>query len=362
MSTEHTPANQEPSHAPRKERPPEVGQPFNPWRGACGFYPPDIIGQARSLQTRAGESGELTDGRKRLYERLVRFAGRDGRCFPSQAVLAAALAKSQRQIRRDIHALERFGLIAIDRGEGRGHSSRYVFLWHSVFSGHPSTSTLCNHGPEPEETRTPGSAFDNDETRTPVSPFGEETRTAESAFVAGEKRTSMTIKADRYDQKSGHRCPPNYIQELSTPIKRNSRAREGSLMNHDWPATADAGRLPSAMDGFREFQRRYPETKRGVKIESACRAYVSRIHGKPNEHEQLLAGLSRYVASAKWQQALADDPSGRFIPMMERFIAEGLYLDHPPGVPEEPDDGYVGYEEAKRREQAELLREEVTCA
>jgi len=39
---------------------------FNPWRGACGFYPPDVVGRQKTL----------TDGQKRLYERLVRFAGR----------------------------------------------------------------------------------------------------------------------------------------------------------------------------------------------------------------------------------------------------------------------------------------------
>jgi hypothetical protein len=74
-------------------------------------------------------------------------------------------------------------------------------------------------------------------------------------------------------------------------------------------------------------------------VESACRAYVSRIHGTPGEYSKLMAGLSRHLASVEWQRALADDPSGRFIPNMEQFISNGGYLDHPPPAPEEPERG-----------------------
>jgi hypothetical protein len=96
---------------------PAIGESFNPWRESCGFYPPDVIGRARWL----------TDGQKRLYERLVRFAGRDGHCFPSQLVLARELGKTDRQIRKDIRKLEDLKLIGHQFRNGR-RSNTYAFL------------------------------------------------------------------------------------------------------------------------------------------------------------------------------------------------------------------------------------------
>jgi len=101
-----------------------VPEPFNPWRGACGFYPPDVVGRDRTLG--------LSDGQKRLYERLVRFAGRDGACFPSGDALAAELGKSERQVREDRNRLKAIGLIDWTNRDG-GRNNRYVFLWHAIF-------------------------------------------------------------------------------------------------------------------------------------------------------------------------------------------------------------------------------------
>ena len=72
-------------------------------------------------------------------------------------------------------------------------------------------------------------------------------------------------------------------------------------------------------------------------VESACRDYVSRIHGAAGEHDRLMAGLTRYKASADWQRSLSEN-GGRFIPSMEKFISEGRYLDHPPAADEPADD------------------------
>jgi hypothetical protein len=63
-----------------------------------------------------------------------------------------------------------------------------------------------------------------------------------------------------------------------------------------------------------------------------------------------MAGLARHKASVSWQRALSTD-DGRFIPNMEKFISEGLYLDHPPAANEA--DGRDDYRPA-----AEYLPEE----
>lgn len=64
------PPRPEPELYDTARRPP-ICEPFNPCREICGFYPLDIV---------ARNTG-LTDGKKRLYERAVRWAGRNGRIW-----------------------------------------------------------------------------------------------------------------------------------------------------------------------------------------------------------------------------------------------------------------------------------------
>ncbi len=114
----------------------KVGDVFNPWRGACGFYAPDVVSRLRPftiLETRR----KFSTGHKLLYTRLVRRAGRNGRCFPGQADLAEAVGKSERAVRMWLEDLEAFGLIARRcRGRGKkgaGQTAEYTFLWHALF-------------------------------------------------------------------------------------------------------------------------------------------------------------------------------------------------------------------------------------
>jgi hypothetical protein len=133
-----------------------------------------------------------------------------------------------------------------------------------------------------------------------------------------------------YGNLSGSPLPPNSVQEYK---HKNSVQRERAL----------------APNRFEEFRQRYPEQKRGVNVESACRAYVGRIHGTAGEHEKLMAGLDRYLGSSSWQRALSDAPDGRFIPTMERFITDGRYQDYPPAAQEEAFE-YRSFEDFKREE------------
>jgi DNA-binding Lrp family transcriptional regulator len=103
-----------------------VGEPFNPWHKACGFYPPDIVARQR----------DLTDGQKRLYERAVRWAGRNGRFWYGFETIAEALGKSVRQVKRDMAELEARGLIGHTRR--RYNSNLYIFPWHSIFEVPPT--------------------------------------------------------------------------------------------------------------------------------------------------------------------------------------------------------------------------------
>jgi hypothetical protein len=128
--TRSNPASPKP--APR----PPVGEPFNPCRHVCGFYPPDIV---------ARQPG-LTDGEKRLYDRGVRWAGRNGVFWYSYEKMATELGKSPRQVKRDLAELEKHRLI-IHKRRGKCQSNIYRFLYHSMFDGEV-TSTSHHPGGE----------------------------------------------------------------------------------------------------------------------------------------------------------------------------------------------------------------------
>lgn len=110
----------------------KAGDPFNPSRKICGFYPPDVVGRQRQLVGRDGKLRDVTDGHKRLYERAARLTGTKGSFWWSFPKLAELLGKSERQVKSDMKALEEFGLIEHQRG--RQHQPNvYTFLWHAIF-------------------------------------------------------------------------------------------------------------------------------------------------------------------------------------------------------------------------------------
>jgi Helix-turn-helix domain len=118
--------------APRK-----VGQPFNPWRGACGFYPPDAVSRLGPVVV-LGTRRKLSHAHKGFYKRLVRRWGREGPCFPSYESLAEDEGVSLRSAKMLVEDLEAFGLIGhtVRRGRekgGRHMKNEYFFLWHPIF-------------------------------------------------------------------------------------------------------------------------------------------------------------------------------------------------------------------------------------
>ena len=79
------------------------------------------------------ERAEISNGAKRLYALLCRFADNKGEAFPSYQTLAERLQKSRRQTIRLIEELCHYNLITITpvRDETRGNRANiYRFLWH----------------------------------------------------------------------------------------------------------------------------------------------------------------------------------------------------------------------------------------
>src|SRR5262249_37592620 len=75
----------------------------------------------------------LGDGPKRLYERLVRWAGQNGACWYSFDKMAVELGKCPRQVKSDLEKLEDHGLVTHKRC-GKRLANLYRFLWHPLFN------------------------------------------------------------------------------------------------------------------------------------------------------------------------------------------------------------------------------------
>ena len=179
----------------------KIGEPFNPWRGACRFYPPDIVSKL-GRTTVLGTHRRFTASHKHLYTLLVRRWGREGPCYPSYKSLAAAMGCSVRAVKMWIEDLEAFGLVRHHRrgrGEGGdGLSNEYSFLWHAVFEVQKPSVMKC----KPGEFEVQEPAALKCKNRPPL--YSEETRTRET-------RTTET-------QPASQPADPQFDEELKRHI------------------------------------------------------------------------------------------------------------------------------------------------
>jgi DNA-binding MarR family transcriptional regulator len=97
------------------------GETYNPYNMFIGSMVPEWIEQAT----------ELSFGEKACFARLARYAGRDGKCFPSMSSIGESLGVSERQAKRLVGSLKAKGLIQ-SRQRGLGKSNTYVFVANTM--------------------------------------------------------------------------------------------------------------------------------------------------------------------------------------------------------------------------------------
>jgi Helix-turn-helix domain len=97
-----------------------VGEPFNPFGLFNGIFIPEALMRAKSI----------SPGAKLTYERLARYAGHDGNCYPSLRTLASEIGAGVRQVQRYAAELEKARFVRrIARVSEAGLSSNlYEFL------------------------------------------------------------------------------------------------------------------------------------------------------------------------------------------------------------------------------------------
>lgn len=76
---------------------------------------------------------DLSPGAKLCYAAMCRFAGRDGRCFPSERELGEKLRVSERSARSYVAELVSHGYIERERRR-RSETNNYFFLWRDEFA------------------------------------------------------------------------------------------------------------------------------------------------------------------------------------------------------------------------------------
>ena len=79
------------------------GEPFNPYRMFTGVFVPEALVKWPGL----------SPGAKLAYGRLVRYAGEDGKCYPSLGTLGRELGTSRQQAKRYVQELIAGGLIRV---------------------------------------------------------------------------------------------------------------------------------------------------------------------------------------------------------------------------------------------------------
>lgn len=123
----------------------KVGAPFNPYRVFQGSFAPYWLLEHRGISA----------GAKLCYIRLLGFAGKDARCYPSLQKLGASLGVSERQARDYVKELERSGFIVVEQ-RGLRKTNAYLFVWTAELDR--LTNAVPESGEDPDDPENDSSS------------------------------------------------------------------------------------------------------------------------------------------------------------------------------------------------------------
>jgi hypothetical protein len=117
----------------KNQKTPNIGDVFIPHGVFNGIWVPESLLRCPDLPAAS----------KLLYGRLARFAGKDGRCFPSVETLAQEMGMTARQIQRLLVQLCKARFLRKEaqyRSDGSQTSNAYFFLYHASLA--PAIPTI----------------------------------------------------------------------------------------------------------------------------------------------------------------------------------------------------------------------------
>lgn len=177
----------------------KVGAPFNPYRVFQGSFAPYWLLEHRGISA----------GAKLCYIRLLGFAGKDARCYPSLDTLGASVGVSDRQARDYVKELERLGLIVIEQ-RGLRKTNVYLFVWTAELER--LMNAVSNDPTDPDEIendRPPGSPPDRNncsaqDRKLSSSPDRNTSSALDRKYPAGPKGiNSLGISSPESSSSSG---------------------------------------------------------------------------------------------------------------------------------------------------------------
>jgi len=179
----------------------KIGDEFNPHKMFKGIFISEDLCKYKKINST----------QKLIWGRLARYAGKDGKCFPSQKMLAEDIGVSEDSILRGVKVLEMEGFIKIERPTGKKRvmhfNCNYRFLWHSCFEESPPTDkpkkdkdsrTLKMRGlPNPENagSRSPenaGSYKESNNKENNIKEYIPETKKTVSVIEKKESKKKTT--------------------------------------------------------------------------------------------------------------------------------------------------------------------------
>jgi len=189
----------------------QIGQPFNPFGLFYGLWVPECIARCRWL----------SGGAKLAWARLARYAGRDGRCYPTMKILGQEIGVGERQAQKYVAELERYELVRrVSRYLGRAQTSNgFEFLWHELFEegvNDHSGGRVNDHSGDgandssPKENQSEESQFEERTTNKRISGYASQnTRSAASSSVMRKQQPeSEPPKADAEQPAFSDPNPP----------------------------------------------------------------------------------------------------------------------------------------------------------
>jgi hypothetical protein len=178
----------------------QPGEPFNPYRMFVGLFIPEGLARSRSVSA----------GAKLIWGRLARYAGEDGRCYPTMKSLGLEVGIGGRQAQKYVVELEKAKLIRrVSRFTARAQTSNaFEFLWHELFE-----TALNYRSPEGANDDSPRGANDRSY---------KESQIEESQFEEQRDPDYLSLNRKKRDTPPGV-CSPSVCQQY--PKVRNCLAR-----------------------------------------------------------------------------------------------------------------------------------------
>lgn len=262
---------------------PLIGEPFNPYQQFYCISIPDCIARHKKLSSTA----------KLAYGRLMKYAGKDGMCYPATKSVGDEIGRSGRQVASAVLELETEGLLK--RIPRLGQSNAYQFIWHALYEGQTKQDV--------DEQRASGILQPLKDSSTPEE-YGFQPLKDASSPPEGCFNPPLKDASDEYNNRIQ---PLRQSEEDSIPTPTDNE--DSAIKKIDWRNE------PKGADGKTKRGREHQSNPDLATIVNAFKAASKRRYGT-----DLIGGVDRLNDFSK--EALATEPIDLILKAIELFFQQ----------------------------------------